>query len=639
MKSVIIGTAGHVDHGKTMLIRALTGKDTDRLREEKERGISIDLGFAPFRLPGGRLAGVVDVPGHEKFIHNMLAGVAGIDLVILVVDAAEGVMPQTREHLEILQLLEVKKGIVVITKIDLVEEDWLDLVEEEIKEEFKGTFLEDSLIHRVSVVTGTGLEDLKILLDRLVEEVPTREQGSPLRLPVDRVFAVPGFGTVVTGTLVSGSVAAGEVLEILPQGIEARLRQVQVFDTQVEKAVAGQRVALNLAGIEKASLERGNVVARRGFFQPTRLVDARLKLLPGRKRPLVNLSPVHFYLGASRVVAKVLLLDREELAPGESALVQCRLDRPVVTHYGDRFIIRSYSPMTTIGGGIVLDGQPVRQKRFREEVLARLEILEKGDPRELLLQKLKEKEIMTARELEISTKFPGDIIQEEIEKLTGSRRVIYLAGSLVLAEKVEQWKERVVTALRVHYRRDSLSPGLPKAQLKSLFFNPLGQKAYDAFLGYMENLETLETRGEVVSLFGYEVRPGEREQTWLNTIENMFKEKEFSPPSRKEWPDILKVQPEIVDRLINYLQEKGAVVKISEEVFLHRESYGECLLRLKEWFRAKEEITVSDFKNLLDTSRKYALPLLEHFDQRKLTRRVDDKRVPWKIRQQDVGSS
>ncbi|MDO9574227.1 MAG: selenocysteine-specific translation elongation factor, partial [Candidatus Contubernalis sp.] len=390
MKSIIIGTAGHVDHGKTMLIKALTGEDTDRLREEKERGISIELGFAPFRLPSGRIAGVIDVPGHERFIHNMLAGISGIDLVLLVVDASEGVMPQTREHLGILQLLKIKKGIVVITKIDLVEEEWLDLVQEEIKEELQGTFLENALIHRVSVVKEEGIEELKVLLDKLVEEVPSKKQNAPLRMPVDRIFSVSGFGTVITGTLLSGAISTGEIVEILPHKIEARVRQIQVFEKPVEKAFAGQRVALNLAGIEKARIERGDVIAGPGFFKAKKLIDARINLLSVLKKPISNLTPVHFYLAAKRLVARVLLLEKEELAPGESSLVQCILDKPVVAHSGDHFIIRSYSPMTTIGGGVVLDGQPVRHKRFRQEVINRLNILEEGDPAELILQVLEQ---------------------------------------------------------------------------------------------------------------------------------------------------------------------------------------------------------------------------------------------------------
>ncbi|MEW5786082.1 MAG: selenocysteine-specific translation elongation factor, partial [Bacillota bacterium] len=322
MEHLIIGTAGHVDHGKTVLVRALTGVDTDRLREEKERGISIDLGFAPFRLPGGRLAGVVDVPGHERFIHNMLAGAAGMDLVLLVVDANEGVMPQTREHLNILQLLGIQKGIIVITKIDLVEEEWRELVQEEIKEELQGTFLEGAPVTAVSALKGEGLEELKELIDDLTREVASRDTTAPLRLPVDRAFSVPGFGTVITGTLFQGTVRAGDTVAVLPPGVEARVRNIQVHDHDVKEARAGQRVALNLSGLEKERVQRGSVVTHPGSYRQTALLDTAVSLLPAAPRPLKNMDPVHFFLGTARTTARMLLLDRDELKPGEKSLAQ-----------------------------------------------------------------------------------------------------------------------------------------------------------------------------------------------------------------------------------------------------------------------------------------------------------------------------
>ncbi|PKM81112.1 MAG: selenocysteine-specific translation elongation factor [Firmicutes bacterium HGW-Firmicutes-13] len=633
MKSVIVGTAGHVDHGKTMLIKALTGRDTDRLREEKERGITIELGFAPFRLPSGRLAGVIDVPGHEKFIHNMLAGIGGIDLVILVIDAAEGVMPQTREHLDILQLLEIKKGLVVITKIDTVEEEWLDLVEEEIRDELKGTFLEDAVIHRVSALKGSGIEELKTLLDNLMEEVHPKKQESPLRIPVDRVFSLFGFGTIVTGTLLSGTISVGETVEILPPKIEARLRQIQVFDRSQEKAVAGQRVALNLAGIEKDSIERGDVIVKPGFYKAAEMFDARLKLLPAAKKPLVNLAPVHLYLGAKRLVARVFLLEREELLPGESTLVQCRLDRPVVAYFGDRFIIRSFSPMTTIGGGIVLDGKPARHKRFKKEVISRLKILEEGDPAQLILQKLEEKTVVPAKDLQISIELPEDIINNEIKKLIETGRVIFLSGSLLSSTTVEKWKDSVIKTLAEHYRNNNLSSGLSKAQLKSHISSNISQKDYDLFLDMLEREKTVQVKGEVVSFFGYEIKPALEETKMLQKIEELHLSDKFSPPTRKDLAGILKVSPQAVENLLAYLFQKGILIKINEDFFLHREVYGKLLDLLSEYFNQNPEITVSDLRTFLGTSRKYALPILEYCDQKKLTRRIEDRRIPWKIKE------
>lgn len=348
-RHVIIGTAGHVDHGKTALIRALTGVETDRLKEEQERGISIDLGFAPFRLPGGMIAGVVDVPGHERFISNMLAGIGGIDLVLLVVDVMEGVMPQTREHLQILQLLQIQRGIVVLTKCDMAESDWIDIVEEEIREEIAGTFLADAPFCRVSALNGTGLPELTEEIRQAVANLVPKDADGPMRLPVDRHFSIAGFGTIVTGTLLSGTVRVGDSVEILPPGEPVRVREVQVHGKKVEQASAGQRAALNLAGLDRSRIERGAVVGTPGIFEQTERLDARLTLLPEAPRPLKFRDPVHFFLGTARVVGIVALLDRDQLEPGESALVQIHLDRPLVAHRQDRFIIRSYSPMTTIG--------------------------------------------------------------------------------------------------------------------------------------------------------------------------------------------------------------------------------------------------------------------------------------------------
>ncbi|HHU29580.1 MAG TPA: selenocysteine-specific translation elongation factor, partial [Firmicutes bacterium] len=355
MSFVIIGTAGHVDHGKTELIRALTGKDTDRLQEEKKRGISIDLGFAPFQLPDGRLAGVVDVPGHERFIHNMLAGIGGIDLVLLVVDVTEGVMPQTREHVEIMDLLQIAKGLVVLTKTDLIDdEEWLDLVEEEVREALSGTFLAGSPFFRVSAYTGRGLDELIKAIDETTKELSPRDEKAPLRLPVDRVFSMPGFGTIVTGTVLAGTVYNGMNVSVLPAGKTARVRQIQVHGTPAEKAVAGQRAAVNLSGLDKTLLSRGSVLDEPGSLEATYLLDAKLKHLAGAPRKIRNMTRVHVYLGTGRAVGRIVLLDRDELEPGGEAPVQFRLEKKLVAQNGDRFIIRSFSPMTTIGGGIVL---------------------------------------------------------------------------------------------------------------------------------------------------------------------------------------------------------------------------------------------------------------------------------------------
>ncbi|MDD4170142.1 MAG: selenocysteine-specific translation elongation factor, partial [Desulfotomaculaceae bacterium] len=385
MKHLIIGTAGHVDHGKTALVKAMTGVDTDRLKEEKERGISIELGFTSLELPSGRKAGIVDVPGHERFIKHMLAGAGGFDLVLLVIAADEGVMPQTREHLDIIQLLQVKKGVVVLTKADLVDEEWLELVTEEVREFLQDTVLEKAPLVTVSAVTGQGIAALLELLDHVAEETESKTAAGTPRLPVDRVFSVTGFGTVVTGTLVAGQLRVGDMVKVQPAGLTARVRSLQVHGKKVEVAGAGQRVAANLAGLEVEQVSRGSVVAGTDSLVPSHRLDVHLLLLDSADRPLKNRERVRFHIGSGETLGRVVLLDREELAPGATAYAQVELEEMVAAVKGDRFVIRSYSPLWTIGGGTVIDAAPGRKhKRFRSEVLGALATRERGTPEEIL---------------------------------------------------------------------------------------------------------------------------------------------------------------------------------------------------------------------------------------------------------------
>ncbi|MCS6860709.1 MAG: selenocysteine-specific translation elongation factor, partial [Abditibacteriales bacterium] len=376
MSHLIIGTAGHVDHGKTTLIRALTGINTDRLKEEQERGMSIELGFAHFHLPSGRVAGIVDVPGHERFVKNMLAGAAGMDVVLLVIAADEGIMPQTREHLDILQLLEAKKGIVVLTKADLVDEEWLELVQEDVRTQLAGTFLKDAPIVPVSAPTGKGLKELSLTIDAVCAETPARDASAAFRLPVDRSFIIEGFGAVVTGTAIAGRVHVGETVDILPQQIEARVRHIEVHGKEVEVAEAGQRVALNLSGVSRSEVQRGDVVAARGSMQPTKVIDVKLRLLPNAKLPLKDGGQTRLYLGTAEYLPYTFLLEKREMKPGETGYVQFRFDAPMVCARGDRFVIRSYSPMFTIGGGIVLEPHARKHRRFHAETIRELKALE-----------------------------------------------------------------------------------------------------------------------------------------------------------------------------------------------------------------------------------------------------------------------
>lgn len=635
MEHLIIGTAGHVDHGKTVLIKALTGVDTDRLQEEKERGISIDLGFAPFRLPGGRLAGIVDVPGHEKFIHNMLAGAAGIDLVLLVVDASEGVMPQTREHLAILELLGIQKGIIVITKIDLVEDDWQELVQEEIREELKGTFLEEAPVCAVSALQNMGIEDLKALIDQMTVDLEPRNAAGPLRLPVDRSFVISGFGTVITGTLIQGSIEVGSTVAVIPPGVEARVRNIQVHDSDVKKAGAGTRVALNLSGLEKDQILRGSVISTPGYYRQTDLIDVSIELLASAQRRVKNLDPVHFFLGTSRSVARLLLLDRDELKPGENAPVQCRLDRPLVCERGDPFVIRSYSPMTTIGGGRVLDPYPTRHRRFRKEIIERLEDLRQapsaGGDLAFIRRKLEELVVSNIEKLSRETRLDRMKVESLLDDLLENGIVRKMGETYLLVNQFEKYEAEVETIIAQFHAGQPLSPGISRARLKGFLPPAFSQRDYDALLVELQEAGKISVKGDLVSLFDYKVQPSLSDQKQLDALFELYRSGHLQPPSAKDAMEKAGVAITRKDELYNYLQDTGKLVKVSEELFYSQEAFNEALNLLRKHFSANEKITLAEFRDSTGTSRKFAQPLLEHFDQLKYTRRVEDYRVPLKL--------
>lgn len=636
MEQLIIGTAGHVDHGKTVLIKALTGIDTDRLQEEKERGISIDLGFAPFRLPGGRLAGVVDVPGHERFIHNMLAGAAGMDLVMLVVDATEGIMPQTREHLDILELLGTQKGIVVITKIDLVEEEWRELVREEIREELKGSFLEEAPIHSVSAIEGRGIEELKELIDLLTADLETRSSSGPLRLPVDRSFVIAGFGTVVTGTLIQGFVKVGDTVSVVPPGLEARVRNIQVHDADVKEAKAGSRVALNLSGLEKGQVLRGSVICTPGYYRQTNLIDVSVELLKRSPRRLKNLDPVHFFLGTARTVARLLLLDSEDLRPGQNTLAQCRLDRPLVAERGDSFVIRSYSPMTTIGGGKVLDPYPSKHRRFRPQVIERLNELRQaptaGGDAAFIRRKLEELVATDSSRLARETRLAPEIVNSILEELSSEGIVQKIGGIFIAAEILKEYEDKLLTELEKFHQKLPLSPGISRARLKGILPSAFSQRDYDALLGNLQEKELVLSKGDLVSLYHFKTVPSAEDRKLLDSLIELYESEGFQPPSVKEAMEQAGANYARKDELINYLLAERVLIKINEELYFHNDIYNEARNLLLKHFSENKTLTLAQFRDITGSSRKYAQALLEHFDQARLTRRVEDHRVALKLK-------
>lgn len=638
-----IGTAGHIDHGKSTLVKALTGIDPDRLAEEKERGMTIDLGFAWLTLPGGREVSIVDVPGHEGFIKNMLAGVGGIDAALLVVAADEGVMPQTREHLAILDLLRVQRGVVALTKADLVDEEWLELVREEVAEQLKPTTLTGAPIIPVSAYTRQGLPELLVQLEHILDEIQERQNIARPRLPIDRVFSMTGFGTVVTGTLLDGTFRPGQEVEVLPQGLKTRIRSLQTHRHQVDVAVPGSRVAINLANVPRTDLERGNVVTFPGQLQPAMLIDARIQLLADAARPLAHNTLVDFYSGSQEMPAKVRLLDVEELKPGQSAWAQLRLSCPAVVARRDRFILRIPSPSMTIGGGEIIDVRPRYHRRFQQSVLAALETLERGSAEELVLAALdRRRELsrtgtkslhgLVGYELADIVKLSNlarDVTQQTLETLLSLGRVRRV-GALWFAQTVwEALREEAVRLVSEQHRQYPLRGGLSKEEWRARLNLP-PKMAPEIFLALQEEGQLAEANSATGTTGGYIRLPDfvptftAAQQQQVERLLQKFRESPYTPPGRPDAEAI--VGPEVLAALI----EQGRLVKLGssmDAVLFLRESYEEAVANLVAYLRVHGEMTAAEARDVLGTTRKYILPLLEHMDERHITRRMGDIRV------------
>jgi selenocysteine-specific elongation factor len=630
LRPVIIGTAGHVDHGKTTLIQALTGVDTDRLQQEKERGISIELGFAPLHLPDGRLAGVVDVPGHEKFIPQMLAGAASIDLVLLVIDAGEGVMPQTLEHLRILQLLNIKRGILVLNKIDLVEEEWLDIVEEEIREQVAGTFLANAPCCRVSAREKQGLTQLLDLLAESISELPERDSAGPVRLPVDRNFSISGFGTVVTGTLVSGTIKTGERLEILPIGKQARVRELQVHGERVEVAQAGQRLAINLAGAERSWFGSGSVVASPHRFAATRRIDVRLQLLAAAPRPLKFRDPVHLHLGTARAVGRVVLLEADSLEPGDSALAQIVLDRPLAAWRGDPFVVRSYSPVTSIGGGLVLDAAPAKHRRFRPEVLGRLQQLESGSSG-AVLHGIEHLQAARLRDLEKLSGLSRELLQQNLRELTASGELCQLGEQWAIAGQYDAWLDQLVERCTELLDHNPLAQGIARATLKDGLPAALALKSFDLLLDSLVAAERLQLIGDLLATPGWQPRVTSEQAELIQQILQRFEQQGLQVANLNQTLADIGLEALTMEPLIAYLLGQGELVRLTTESLLARSAYEIALERLRSHFATQETLSLAEYRDLIGGSRKLAQALLEQFDGDKYTRRQGDIRLAWNL--------
>lgn len=628
MKNIIVGTAGHIDHGKTTLIKALTGRNTDRWEEEQRRGITIDLGFTYFDLKNGDRVGIIDVPGHEKFINNMVAGVVGMDLVLLVVAADEGIMPQTREHMDILGLLGIKKSILVINKCDLVDEEWLELVEEEIQEELEGTFLEGAPVVKVSAATGQGLDELTDTIQQLMsDEVVAKDTQTIPRLPIDRAFTLSGFGTIITGTLISGTITREDVLEMYPIGKECKIRNIQVHGQNQDKCYAGQRVAINLSNVKKKEIRRGCVLAPKNSMKNTDLLDVKLKVLEDSMRILTNHERLHLYTGTSEILCRAVLLDKEQIGPGEEGLVQLRLEEEIAVKRGDRFVVRFYSPMETIGGGIVLEPNPVRKKRFDAQAIEELKKKESGSLGDVMELQIKEHgdTMITLAELAKVMAHSVDEMKEYLEELeeSGTIFVFPMKKDTYLWHRDSEFavRQKIEETLQKYHSEHPYRYGMKKAEIHNTFLKKIKPNIFDAYIERMTGENVYGRREEYLSLPGYEVP---KDAMYLQTeklIEDTFEKAGYDFVRFSEI-DFGKIPRQTAEDVVLMMIDEEKVLRINEEMFTMKHLMDEAKEKIQNHLKEENLITIAQVRDMFSTSRKSAKPILEYMDSIKVTKKT-----------------
>lgn len=626
MKNIIIGTAGHVDHGKTALIKALTGIETDRIKEEKKRGITIELGFAYLDLPDGEKAGIIDVPGHEKFVKNMLAGAGGIDLALLVVAADEGFMPQTREHLGILSLLNISEGIIVVTKKDMVDEDWLEIVCDEVRQEVQGTFLENAQIIPVSSYTGEGIEQLRQAIFTMIDQkTQIKNLDVPFRIPVDRIFSVEGFGTVITGTLIEGTMKVGDPVTVYPSRIESRIRNLQVHSQNVQEAYAGQRVAVNLAGLKKTDLNKGDVIAVPDSMHTTMMIDIHLTVLKDCDREIRNATRLHLYHGARDILCKIVLLDRDSVGAGESCYAQLRLEEEIAVKTGDRFVLRFYSPVETVGGGVILDSNPFKHKRNDAAVLESLKLKEGGSDREKISAALRDysARFETLDFLQIQTGIPKEQFEQQINKLIKDKVAFRVSDNVVIhTDYLNRLKDSAVKLLESYHKENPLREGMKKDEFRNKLIKYEDISVVDKITDSLVNRKVLKYVNNCVALADFEVQQDNNQQE----IENAFLQGGFSPES----PDQIAARfPKVKNfkQVLESLVNTGKLVRVEEKILLHADYYNKALTLAKEHVDQNGQITLAEMRDLMGASRKFAVAVLEYWDKRGITKKVGDART------------
>lgn len=622
----LVGTAGHVDHGKTELIRALTGIETDRLKEEKQRGISIELGFAHMVMPSGRQVGVVDVPGHERFVRQMLAGASGMDVVLLVIAADEGIMPQTQEHLDILTLLRIPRGIVVLNKADLVDEEWLELMKDEIRQELRGTAFQESPICQVSALTGEGIESLRQSIDKLLQEVETKKATGPVRMPLDRVFSIQGFGTVVTGTLYSGTVKLGQELAIEPNHLLMKVRSLQIHKNKVNIAEAGQRVAVNLAGVDVVDVERGSVLVKPGAFKVGKIIDLKIINLQTAEKPLSQRQRVRFHLGTTEILGRIHLLDQEELAPGQEGFAQILLEEPVVAASGDRFVLRFYSPAHTIAGGKILGVAEFKYKRFRESILKQMRMKDLGDPLDLLEKEMAEPQ--SGSDLAARLHISSTEIEERLTSLAELERLeIWMEDELKLywsKASVESWRSKLIDVVKSYEKANPLRGGISREELKNRLGIIWTHRRWQTILEEGSERGFYRISGsKVQSNEGVEIPPNTLKK--IETLRAKWLGNKLMPPDLLASAEACGIPKSEALGYAQYFCDIGEWLHI-DQYYFRKSEIEQAKEILIEYLKDLGEIGISEVREMWGTSRKYAVPLIEYFDNQKITKRIGDKR-------------
>lgn len=623
----LVGTAGHVDHGKTQLIRALSGMDTDRLKEEKQRGISIELGFAHMLLPSGRQVGMIDVPGHERFVRQMLAGASGMDIVLLVIAADEGIMPQTQEHLDILTLLGIPRGIVVLNKTDLVDEDWFELMAEEVREKLKKTAFNQAQICRVSAQTGEGIDELRKTIDDLLSEVESKKSTGPVRMPIDRVFSIQGFGTVVTGTLHSGTMELGQELAIEPSHLIAKVRSLQVYNNKVSSAGAGQRVAVNLAGVDVSEVDRGSVIVKPKTFKVGKILDLKITNLPSAEKPLVQRQRVRFHLGTTEVLGRIHLLEQETIPPGEEGFAQILLEEPVLAAPGDRFVLRFYSPTHTIAGGKILSVAEFKLKRFKESVLDQMRVKDQGDPLDLLEREMNEPR--SVADLAVRLHVNSADLEDNLNSLKESERLeIWMEDEVCLywgKASAEAWRSKLIGVVRAHEEEYPLRGGISREELKTRLGITWTHRRWQIILEQGDARNFYRISGSKVRTNeGVQLPPEVIKR--LDGLRAIWQNVKLMPPELGTVAETCGIPKAEIQEYAAYLCEQGEWVSITG-FFFRSDDIQQAKLSLLEVLKLKGEVGVAEVRELWETSRKYTVPLLEHFDQKRLTQRKGDKRT------------